>query len=794
MSPPGSRPDPPSGPPARLSGSSTRPAALRSAVVAFLTGVLPALAVSVLPATAQAAQGEAPEARDPATGGHSDSLAAALEAHRLVLSLGPAGPEGAGGEFLLEEARAARFLLLGEQHGVAEVPELAGALFRALAPAGYRHLGIEVGPVLGDTLNDVVAAALDAGADPVAALEDFHRTYPPGALFYTLREEARLLADAVDAVRETSGERTARDVVWGLDYDVLGDRYTLRRLRGLAPDERARRAAGRAIAFADSQFAAARSSADLTGVMMFAGPDSVLAAVAEAYGPRPSPEVERILRVLRRTVAINAHWRAGRVYESNLARASFDRENLTSRWRAVREASEARGEDLPRVMLKFGANHMMRGRTFTNVFDLGNLAFELSTAAGSSSFHVLVMGDPESETANFDAETFGFTSGPPRATPWAAPLAESALPAEEGWTVYDLRPLRPLVDRGKAGDVPARLEQAIFAFDAAVVLSGSTPARSLLADPAPGGFPESAAADVRPPRSRPPERPYLVVLGNAQDAGVPQAGTRVHPGWSDTLHRHRAASLGLVDPRTGERWMFEATPDFREQLRILDRIAPPPPGAPPGLEGIFLTHAHIGHYAGLMFLGHESMDADEVPAFAMPRMAEFLRTNGPWDQLVRYGNIELRRLGAGAPVTLGAGLRVVPFRVPHRQEYSEVVGYRIEGPGRSALFLPDIDGWEAWEEEGVRLEEVLAGVDVAFLDGTFFADGEVPGRDTSTFPHPRISRTMERLSGLPDRERAKVRFIHLNHTNPALLPESPERRRLEAAGFRVAEEGERLPL
>jgi pyrroloquinoline quinone biosynthesis protein B len=241
--------------------------------------------------------------------------------------------------------------------------------------------------------------------------------------------------------------------------------------------------------------------------------------------------------------------------------------------------------------------------------------------------------------------------------------------------------------------------------------------------------------------------------------------------------------------------MFEATPDFREQLRALHE-APPRDVRSNALpvDGIFLTHAHMGHYTGLMFLGHESMGARGVPVYAMPRLAGFLETNGPWSQLVRLKNIEVRGLEAGSAVECGtSGVRVTPVVVPHRQEYSEVVGYRIEGPRRRVLFIPDIDSWEQWDAMGVRLEDELARVDVAYLDGTFFANGEIPGRDMTGFPHPFITRTMERLAGLPSRERAKVRFIHLNHTNPALWP-GRERDAVEAAGFAVAEEGERVGL
>jgi len=286
------------------------------------------------------------------------------------------------------------------------------------------------------------------------------------------------------------------------------------------------------------------------------------------------------------------------------------------------------------------------------------------------------------------------------------------------------------------------------------------------------------------------DAPYLVVLGIAQDGGVPQAGNDFADG--DSTRTRLVVSLGLVDPVSGERWLFETTPNFPEQLRRLNRIAPR--DDKPGLDGVFLTHAHIGHYTGLMFLGHEVMGAQGIPVYTMPRMATFLSTNGPWSQLVRFENIVLRELSDREPVVLNERISVTQLVVPHRQEFSEVVGFRIEGPNRSVLFIPDIDSWEEWDEAGTRIENEIARVDVAYLDATFYANGEIPGRDMSGFPHPFITHSMERFAELPNAERAKVRFIHLNHTNPALWGDIEAQRTIEANGFRVAEEGEIVHL
>jgi len=211
----------------------------------------------------------------------------------------------------------------------------------------------------------------------------------------------------------------------------------------------------------------------------------------------------------------------------------------------------------------------------------------------------------------------------------------------------------------------------------------------------------------------------------------------------------------------------------------------------PGLNGIFLTHAHIGHYAGLIHLGREVMGTRDIEVGAMPRMVEFLRNNGPWDQLVRLGNIDLVPLEDGKTLALNERLSITPLLVPHRDEYTETVGYRISGPNRSVLYIPDIDKWERWK---VKIESMIAGVDVALLDGTFHSGGELPGRNMAEVPHPFIVESMRRFELLSTTEKAKVHFIHLNHTNPALQPESEARRDVERAGYHIAEQGQRIPL
>lgn len=286
--------------------------------------------------------------------------------------------------------------------------------------------------------------------------------------------------------------------------------------------------------------------------------------------------------------------------------------------------------------------------------------------------------------------------------------------------------------------------------------------------------------------------PQLVVLGIAQDGGYPQAGCRqdcCERAWTNPAARRSVVSLGVFDPLSSERWLIECTPDLREQLRALDAALPVE--SAPGLRGVFLTHAHVGHYAGLLQFGREVLGARELPVHVMPRFADFLRSQGPWSQLVQLKNVELRPLAAEQPVRLNERLTITPLLVPHRDEFSETVAFRIEGPRHKVLFLPDIDKWDRWER---TIEQELAAVDVAYLDATFFDAAELPGRDLREVPHPFVVESLERFAKLSPAERAKIRLIHLNHSNPLLDPESAATRQVRAAGLGVAEQGERLEL
>jgi len=283
----------------------------------------------------------------------------------------------------------------------------------------------------------------------------------------------------------------------------------------------------------------------------------------------------------------------------------------------------------------------------------------------------------------------------------------------------------------------------------------------------------------------------LVVLGTIQDAGSPHIACKkacCAPLFGKPNSLRKVVSLGVVDPQNNTSFLFEATPDITSQLKSLKQFSNSEKELP---DGIFLSHAHIGHYTGLMYLGKEATNASQVPVYAMPRMKTFLENNGPWSQLVSSNNIALNEIEDQKEITLSSNLKVIPFSVPHRDEFSETVGFKIIGPKKSVLFIPDIDKWEKWETD---ISELISQVDYAFVDATFFDGDEINSRDISEIPHPFIIESLALFKRLPAEEKQKIHFIHFNHTNPVLNPESDAFKAVYENGVNLAQIHMVIPL
>jgi pyrroloquinoline quinone biosynthesis protein B len=280
------------------------------------------------------------------------------------------------------------------------------------------------------------------------------------------------------------------------------------------------------------------------------------------------------------------------------------------------------------------------------------------------------------------------------------------------------------------------------------------------------------------------------VLGTAQDGGIPHSGcwcVNCQRAWRDSSFSRLISSLAVCDLKENKVFLVDATPDIRKQTQLIrERVKPMKNQVNFVPDGILLTHAHIGHYTGLIFYGYEAQSTKDLPVCCSNRMARFLSQNGPWDQLVKLKNILIRNIEPEQVFSLTSSIRVEPFQVPHRDEYSDTLGFKITGRQKSLLYIPDIHRWEMWDR---RIVEETRKADFSLLDGTFYSPDELPSRDLSAIGHPFIAHATELMREVVEAGKNSIYFTHLNHSNLALDPKGKERGFLQKKGFALASEG-----
>ena len=272
------------------------------------------------------------------------------------------------------------------------------------------------------------------------------------------------------------------------------------------------------------------------------------------------------------------------------------------------------------------------------------------------------------------------------------------------------------------------------------------------------------------------------VLGTAQDGGYPHAGCKKDcciSVWDKASLHRLPSSIAAIDKNNNKFYLFDITPNVKEQLHMLNQYNC-------DLAGIFITHAHVGHYLGLMDLGLEIMNTKNIPVYVMPRMKQFISNNEQMNQLIDNNNIKLINIVDNKTIVFD-NLSVTPFNVPHRNELSETVGFRLLSSNKSIIYLPDIDDWDSWN---VDLSKFVADNDILFLDGTFYKKTEIKSRNVSRIPHPEITDTMKRLSNLSDSDKKRVHFIHFNHTNDAIRENSDASNHIIEEGFLISSDNQ----
>ena len=385
----------------------------------------------------------------------ADRIAERARENRRRLAFDGARFSGDGYDALQAEGRAARFFCIGEEHGIAENPKLAAQLFADLR---FERACVEISPPM--------AAELDhAARNGVAGLRELFSDPGANVAFFGMREEAEWLA----AARAAAPARS--QAIWGLDYEVGGDRRIIQRLKAKRKPARAAAALAALEAASNESWAQHAATRSPQYIFSFSGDPALVHAVQQEWQGADA-EAAWMLETLAETLAINRDWVQGQGWQSNQRRAEFNRANLRRYWAGY-------GEHPPKTMFKFGASHMVRGLSHTQVFDIGAQVAERAHFLGGQSFHVLVLPGAGAQHAQFDPSAW--TYRPAEAGTYEdqgmSPLISAAY--ADAFTLIDLRPIRPLVFGRRHKNLDADLVRTIHGFDALLVMSGSTPSTNL---------------------------------------------------------------------------------------------------------------------------------------------------------------------------------------------------------------------------------------------------------------------------------------------------------------------------
>jgi len=397
----------------------------------------------------------------PAQPSRAERIAAAAREHRHRIDFRDGRFSGPGWDHMVARGRESHFFLLGEQHGISENARLAGALFAALVPAGYAHAAVEISPPMASEMDRVLR---EGGLAALRRLFD-----DPGSrvAFFGMREEAEWLAAARAALPG------GRPFLWGMDYEVAADRHLIAMLKARRKPAGAETALGRIESASVAAWARYARTRDLQEAYTFTGDPALIRALRAAW-PRADAETGLILDTLEGTFEANQLWRQSRGHDSNARRAALMRANFLRYWRAEKAATAGR---TPRLMMKMGSNHMMRGLTPTDVFDLGTLVPEIAAAEGVKAYQLLVMNGLGTQTAQFDARTFTYRSAAESEMhEELAPIFGQAF--ADGFTLFETAPLRAIARSGASG-LSADLIRAVHGFDAILLMTGSTPSANL---------------------------------------------------------------------------------------------------------------------------------------------------------------------------------------------------------------------------------------------------------------------------------------------------------------------------
>lgn len=393
----------------------------------------------------------------------SDRFVAKVLQSRYSLSVRNGQLSGSGAHVLQSAIVQSRFVLLGEDHGLAQTPELSAAICNAAGPERFHTMAIEEGPL--------AAAELESWArrrDGLAQLAAFERTFPESINVYNSREEFEMLQQCA---RAAEGEFH----LWGLNQEALGaGGLILSRILQSRLGESARAAMRQLFQKNEDAYRKALQSGRIADLFMLSAGDQDLADGGAVLQRDASPEAWALFASLIESHEIN-----------RISPADYDnarrRERLMKTRLAAHYTRAARTATAPaRVLLKFGAYHVYRGVNPVRGSGIGNYVAEFAEGQGAESLHIRLMAvkgsQPIHPRVGQPAQLRPFNvEDDPRAH-YLQPLLSNRLQSD--WTLFDLRPLRHEFN-ALLGATNPDFATLVFGVDILVMVPEGTPSTEI---------------------------------------------------------------------------------------------------------------------------------------------------------------------------------------------------------------------------------------------------------------------------------------------------------------------------
>ena len=380
-----------------------------------------------------------------------------LEAGKLS---GPAMP-------ILQSALfEAQFVLIGEDHGISQIPQFSGAICELLGPQGFHTMAVEVGPLAAAEIQPWTLR--DDGAKQ---LVEFEKKYPETIAFYNFHEEYELLSRCARAAK------AGKFRLWGLDQELMGaSELILTRILETHPGRLAADQTKRLVQKSEEAHATALKSGNPGDTFMMTSSEEDLTRLRELLRKDGNTAGEALISELIESRDIYLkNMTAG--YESNRERALLMK---TTFEQAYSSATQEEGKP-PKVLLKLGGDHTYKGFNPLRNNDIGNFLAEMADGQGAKSLHILILGVKGSQLRfagigrPFQPGDFNLAEDKDSDFLFLKPMFENL--ASDGWTMFDLRGMR--LGFRSFGPVDKELERLIFGNDLLVLIPQATPSRQI---------------------------------------------------------------------------------------------------------------------------------------------------------------------------------------------------------------------------------------------------------------------------------------------------------------------------